>query len=135
MKRNFILTENQYKRLIKKFINESYSEEDLKYTHPVSGKECKIKVAKNNHTDLSWNRYSAVLVCDLYEDGKESVVATLSITGNSPEKVKKFVCDNIELVYSELDEMMSDDIEYELNEDFNPDRWEVIDEPIKCDLE
>ena len=126
----FIITESQYRRLFEN----SEEEEDLKYTHPVSGKGCKIKIARNNFTDRTWNQYSAVLVCDLYDDGYETIVATLPVTGNNPQEVKKIVCNNIEKLYQHLDDIMSDDYEIEINENENTNRWTLLNEPINCNL-
>lgn len=137
MKKKIRLTESELIRLIKRIINEEkYSEEDLKYTHPRTGAACKIKVAENKVTNLEFSKFSAILVCDNYNDGEYMVTAELPVDGPTPESVSNFICKNIKRTYEILDKML-DYPEYddELMEDVGHRRWNVIDKPIKCNLE
>jgi hypothetical protein len=137
MKRKIRLTESELISLIKKIIKEeNYSEEDLKYTHPRTGVACKIKVAENKVTNLEFSKFSAILVCDNYNDGEYMVTAELPVDGPTPEFVSDFICENIERTYEILDEMLDhEEYDDELMEDVGHRRWNVIDEPIKCSSE
>lgn len=75
MKNVITLTESDLYRIVNRILKESYSEEHLKYTHPKTGDECLIKVAKRKND----GRYTAVLTCDLYKDGDETVIAELPL--------------------------------------------------------
>ena len=132
MKNIIRLTESQLINLIKGVIKEErYSEEDITYTHPYSGKECKIKIARNKLTDRKFSEYGAVLVCDVYDNGKEMVIAEIPGTGPDPEYVNDLICNNIERVMSYLDHIFEGEKEY-ISEDVNSTRWDVIEDPIVC---
>ena len=91
------LTESELVSLIKKIIKEEKtSVEDIKYTHPRTGKECLIKVAKHKHSNRPSGAYTAVLVCDVYDDGEYMVIAELPVFGSSFDEVSDFLCDNLE---------------------------------------
>jgi predicted hydrocarbon binding protein len=131
-----LLTEDQFERLMKKILLENpESFEDLKYAHPRTGKMCKIKVAKSKVSRNDFENYGSVLVCDVYDDGQEMVVAELPVNGKSPQEVKDFICDNIERTYEILDDMLDYDEDIEINESISHRRWEIIDEPINCSSE
>lgn len=125
------LSERELVKLIKNVIVESnYSEEDLKYTHPVTGKSCKIKVAENKLSHTDFNKFGSVLVCEDWD--QEMVVAELPVFGPTFDYVKNFICDHVERTYEILDEMLSRNEEHELSESINHRRWIVIDDPINC---
>jgi hypothetical protein len=134
MKKKIRLTESELIRLIKKIIKEEkYSEEDLKYTHPRTGVACKIKVAENKLTNREHSKFSAILVCDNYNDGEYMVTAELPVSGPTSEYVSDFICENIERTYEILDEILDhEEFDDELMEDNQHRRWSIIDEPIKC---
>ena len=94
MKNIITLTESDLYRIVKKVIKENYSEEHLKYTNPKTGDECKIKMAKRKND----GRYSAVLTCDIYNNGNESVIAELPIITRTKEQLIKGICNNIETI-------------------------------------
>ena len=131
MKNIITLTESDIYRIVNRVIKEGYSEEHLKYTNPKTGKECKIKVAKRKN----FNKYSAVLTCDEYDTGDESVVAELPVFKNTKEEVAKFICDNIERTYEILDNMLTVSDEDFLTEDYEYSRFKVFDEPINCSVD
>lgn len=129
MKKVVRLTESELIGLIKKIIKENDErKEHLKYTHPVTGDECEIKIAKRKSDE----RYTAVLMCDMYHDGDPMVIASLPILKRTPEEVSKLICDNIERTYEILDSIISSvSDESILSESINS-RYEVLDEPITC---
>jgi len=132
MKKIIKLTESELINLIKSVIKEEkYSEEDLTYVHPYSGKECKIKIARNKLTDRKFSEYGAVLVCDVYDNGNEMVIAEIPGTGSDPQYVNDLICNNIEKVMSFLDHIFEGEKEY-ISEDVNSRRWDVIEDPVVC---
>jgi hypothetical protein len=133
MGRKVRLTESELIKLIKKVISESkYSEEDLKYTHPRTGENCKIKIAESKTTDLEFKRFGSVLVCEQW--GDEMIIAELPVSGPTFEYVRDYICDHLERTYEIIDEMLRDEEEYELSEGIDHRRWKVIDTPISCEL-
>lgn len=133
MKNIITLTESDIYRIVKRVIKEGYSEEHLKYTNPRTGKECKIKVAKRKHGDN--NKFTAVLTCDEYDTGDESVIAELPVFKNTKEEVAKFICDHIERTYEILDSMLTVSDEDFITEDYEYSKFQVFDEPINCSVE
>lgn len=131
MKNIITLTESDLYRIIKRVIKEDYSEEHLKYTHPRTGDECKIKVAKRKFD----GRYGAVLTCDIYNDGNETVVAEIPVIKRSKEDVVSFICDHLEKTYEILDNMLTVSDEDFIMEGSEYGRFEIIDEPINCSFE
>lgn len=104
------LTESELVSLIKKIIKEEkMSVEDIKYTHPRTGKECLIKVARHKFSDRPSGTYTAVLVCDLYDDGEYMPIAELPVFGSSFDEVSDFLCDNLDRTFEILDEMLDYD--------------------------
>jgi hypothetical protein len=130
MKTIINLTESDLYRIVKRIIKEGYSEEHLKYTHPRTGDECKIKVAKRKFD----NRYGAVLTCDVHSDGNESVVAEIPVIKRNKEDVVKFICDHIEKTYEILDNMLTVTDDDFIMEGSEYSRFEIIDEPINCSV-
>jgi hypothetical protein len=128
MKNVITLTESDLYRIVNRILKESYSEEHLKYTHPKTGDECLIKVAKRKND----GRYTAVLTCDIYKDGDESVIAELPVIKNSKESVANFICDHIERTYEILDNMLIVNDEDYITENTKYGKFEIIDEPINC---
>ncbi len=132
MKKIIRLKESELINLIKKVIREEkYSEEDLIYTHPVTGKECKIKVAENKLTDSKFRKFGAVVICDIYDNGKEMVIAELPANGPTAEYVNDLICDNLDKTFKILDDMFENETE-DLIESIESNRWNVIDSPIVC---
>ena len=124
------LKESDLYRIVKRVIKESYSEEHLKYTNPKTGDECKIKMAKRKNDD----RYTAVLTCDLYNDGDESVVAELPVIKSTTEELTKFICKNIEKTYEILDNMLTvSDEDLLMNESIDQ-KFIILDDPINCSV-
>jgi hypothetical protein len=133
MGRKVRLTESELIKLIKNVISEgTYSEEDLKYTHPRTGEMCKIKVAESKTRDRDFDRFGSVLVCEKW--GSEMIVAELPVSGPSFEYVRDFICKHIERTYEIIDEMLGDEEEYELSESMDNRRWRVVNNPISCDI-
>ena len=133
----FIVTENQFKKLIKTIKEEEkYSEEELTYTNPENGKECFIRIAKKKFSENDRNQYSAVLVCDEFDSGNLNVVAELPVNEPTSKKAKQKICDNIERIYEILDDMFMEYTgEGQLAEDIESSRWEVMDTPIFCNID
>jgi hypothetical protein len=132
MKKKIRLTESELINLIKRIVKEEkFSTQDLTYNHPVTGKECKIKIARNKVTDTKFKRYGAVLTCDVYDNGKEMVVAELPATGPTPEYVNDLICDNLDTTIAMLDDMFENETE-DLAESVESNRWTVIEDPIVC---
>ena len=133
MKKIIRLTESELVGLIKKIIKEEkYSEEDLKYTIPGTGKECKIKIARNKVKMGEKEEFKPILVCDMYDTGNEFVVAEIFYSAPSADEVRDFICDNYEMVIAELDSMFDQEEPENIMEAVDSRRWEVIDEPIVC---
>lgn len=133
MKKKIRLTESELIRLIKRIIKEEkYSEEDIKYTHPMTGEACKIKVAKNKVTDMENRQYGSILVCIDEEYGDERIEAELPVDGRTPEEVSDFICENLERTFEILDDMLSYEEENQIFEDVYSQRWDIIDQPIVC---
>jgi hypothetical protein len=129
------LTESELVSLIKKIIKEEKtSVEDIKYTHPRTGKECLIKVAKHKHSNRPSGAYTAVLVCDVYDDGEYMVIAELPVFGSSFDEVSDFLCDNLDRTFEILDEMLDyDKSGEEISESYSKfSKWDVIEKPIVC---
>jgi hypothetical protein len=129
------LTESELVSLIKKIIKEEkMSVEDIKYTHPRTGKECLIKVAKHKHSNRPSGAYTAVLVCDVYDDGEYMVIAELPVFGSSFDEVSDFLCDNLDRTFEILDEMLDyDKSGEEISESYSKfSKWDVIEKPIVC---
>lgn len=135
MKKVIRLTESELIGLIKKIIKENddsnIKHEHLKYNHPVTGDECEIKIAKRKSDD----RYTAVLMCDMYHDGDPMVIASLPIFKRQPEQVSKVVCDNIEKTYEILDSIISSISEEPILNESIYSKYEILDEPITCSSE
>ena len=112
-------------------MEEKVSTQDLTYTHPVTGKECKIKIAKNKNVTNKFRKYGAVLVCDVYDNGNEMVVAELPASGPTAEYVNDLICDNLEITMQQLDDMFENEVE-DLVESTESARWIVLDDPIVC---
>jgi hypothetical protein len=99
------LTESELVTLIKKIIKEENTTfDDIKYTHPRTGEECLIKVAKYRHSNRGGRQYSAVVLSDVYNDGEYMVIAELPVTGKSADEVSDFICDNLDRTFEILDE-------------------------------
>ena len=129
------LTESELVNLIKKIIKEENTTfDDIKYTHPRTGEECLIKVAKYKHSNRGGRQYSAVVLCDVYNDGEYMVIAELPVTGKSVDEVSDFICDNLDRTFEILDDMLDyDKSGEELLEDYSKfSKWEIVDEPIVC---
>lgn len=133
------LTESELVNLIKKIIKEEEATtfDDIKYTHPRTGEECLIKVAKYKHSNRGGRQYSAVVLSDVYNDGEYMVIAELPVTGKSVDEVSDFICDNLDRTFEILDDMLDyDKSGEELLEDYSKfSKWEIIDEPIVCSNE
>lgn len=136
MKRRIRITESQLKSLIKKIVEreEKYSEEDLKFPNEVYGKDCIIRVAKKKKTNMPGREYGAVVLCDINDDGNLFVVGELTVFGKTEEQVNKLICQNIELVKAEYDELFQE-TEEPLMESIESSRWVVSDSPVKCDFD
>ena len=133
MKKKIRLTESELVRLIKKIIKEEkYSEEDIKYTHPMTGEACKIKVARNKLTSMEYNQYGSILVCVDEEYGDDRIEAELPVNGSTPEDVSDFICENIERTFELLDDMLTYEEEEPISEEDYSQRWDIIDQPIVC---
>jgi len=131
------LTESELVSLIKKIIKEEKTTmDDIKYIHPVTGKECLIKVAKHKYTNRFGVEYGSILVCDEFNDGDYITVAELPVNGSSFEEVSDLICDNLEGVFNILDKMFKNESESEREEVMEGyskyGKWEVIDQPIVC---
>ena len=129
------LTESELVNLIKKIIKEENTTfDDIKYTHPRTGEECLIKVAKYKHSNRGGRQYSAVVLSDVYNDGEYMVIAELPVTGKSVDEVSDFICDNLDRTFEILDDMLDyDKSGEELLEDYSKfSKWEIVDEPIVC---
>ncbi len=131
MKTIINLTESDLYRIVNRILKEDYSEEHIKYNHPKTGDECFIKVARRKND----GKYTAVLTCDLFKDGDESVVAELPVFKNTKESVANFICDNLERTYEILDNMLTVDDEDFITESSKYGKFDVIDEPINCSFE
>ena len=133
------LTESELVNLIKKIIKEEEATtfDDIKYTHPRTGEECLIKVAKYKHSNRGGRQYSVVVLSDVYNDGEYMVIAELPVTGKSADEVSDFICDNLDRTFEILDDMLDyDKSGEELLEDYSKfSKWEIIDEPIVCSNE
>jgi hypothetical protein len=136
MKRKYRLTESELIRLIKGVIKEEKETvKHLTYTHPYAEEQeldndgqCTIQIAQKTNNE---NMYGVVLVCSKYD--KPMVVAELGPKSENPKKLKHLICNNLERTYEILDELV-EEVDYdELNEDFEYDRYNVIDDPITCD--
>ena len=127
------LTESELVSLIEKIIKEERTTmDDIKYIHPVTGKECLIKVAKHKYTNRFGAEYGSILVCDEYGDGEYMTVAELPINGSSFEEVSDMICNNLERVFEILNKMLAGESE-EITEDYSKySKWDVIDQPIVC---
>ena len=133
MKKKIRLTESELVRLIKKIIKEEkYSEEDIKYTHPMTGEACKIKVARNKLTSMEYNQYGSILVCVDEEYGDDRIEAELPVNGSTPEDVSDFICENLERTFELLDDMLTYEEEEPISEEVYSQRWDIIDQPIVC---
>jgi len=133
MKKRIRLTESELISLIKRVIKEEkYSEEDIKYTHPMTGEACKIKVARNKVTDMENRQYGSILVCVDEEYGDERIEAELPVDGRTPEEVSDFICENIERTFEILDDMLTHEEEEPISEEVYSQRWEIVNQPIVC---
>ena len=133
MKKKIRLTESELIRLIKRVIEEEkYSEEDIKYTHPMTGEACKIKVARNKLTSMEYNQYGSILVCVDEEYGDDRIEAELPVNGSTSEEVSDFICENIERTFELLDDMLTYEEEEPISEEVYSQRWDIIDQPIVC---
>lgn len=133
MKKKIRLTESELIRLIKRIIEEEkYSEEDIKYTHPMTGEACKIKVARNKLTSMEYNQYGSILVCVDEEYGDDRIEAELPVNGSTPEDVSDFICENIERTFELLDDMLTYEEEEPISEEVYSQRWDIMDQPIVC---
>lgn len=133
MKKIINITELDLIKIIKKVINEEkYSEEDISYIHPITEESCKIKIAKNKSTNIEWNKYGAILVCEDKEYGGERIEAELPIFDITAEGVNDFICENIERTFEILDDMLSYEEEVQISEEIYSQKWSIIDQPIFC---
>jgi len=138
MKRKIRLTESELINLIHKIIKEEKETQDhLKYTHPRfeeleldNDGECQIRVARNKHND----KFSPILVCSRY--GKDLISAELPLRTKTKESIIKFICDHIEKTYQILDNMLDHNYDPDsISESTENSRWEIIGDPIVCDLD
>lgn len=133
MKKKIRLTESELINLIKRVIEEEkYSEEDIKYTHPMTGEACKIKIARNKVTDMEHRQYGSILVCIDEEYGDERIEAELPVDGRTPEEVSDFICENLERTFELLDDMLTYEEEEPISEEVYSQRWDIVDQPIVC---
>ena len=133
MKKKIRLTESELIRLSKRIIEEEkYSEEDIKYTHPMTGEACKIKVARNKLTSMEFNQYGSILVCVDEEYGDDRIEAELPVNGSTPEDVSDFICENLERTFELLDDMLTYEEEEPISEEVYSQRWDIMDQPIVC---
>lgn len=133
MKKRIRLTESELIKLIKSIIKEEkYSEEDIKYTHPMTGEACKIKVARNKLTSMEFNQYGSILVCVDEEYGDDRIEAELPVNGKTPEDVSDFICENLERTFELLDDMLTYEEEEPISEEVYSQRWDIVDQPIVC---
>jgi len=133
MKKKIRLTESELIRLIKRIIEEEkYSEEDIKYTHPMTGEACKIKVARNKLTSMEFNQYGSILVCVDEEYGDDRIEAELPVNGSTSEEVSDFICENLERTFELLDDMLTYEEEELISEEVYSQRWDIMDQPIVC---
>lgn len=134
MGRKIKITESQLDRLLKRIINEDEnSGGDLKFYNETYKKDCIIRVARKKDSATP-NSYRAVVLCDVFDDGELYVVGELSVYGKSEEEVNEFICDNLEEVKKEFDELFGV-IEEPLMESVKSSRWDVSDNPITCEIE
>lgn len=128
-----LLTENQFERLMKKILLENpESFEDIKYTHPMTGEACKIKVARNKVTDMEHRQYGSILVCIDKEYGGERIEYELWVDGPTPKIVSDTICENLERTFEILDEKLTYEEEEPISEEVYSQRWDIIDQPIVC---
>lgn len=133
MKKKIRLTESELVNLIKRIIKEEkYSEEDIKYTHPMTGEACKIKIARNKVTDMKHRQYGSILVCIDKEYGDERIEYELWVDGPTPEIVSNTICENLERTFEILDEKLTYEEEGPISEEVYSQRWDIIDQPIVC---
>jgi hypothetical protein len=80
-------------------------------------------------------RYSAVLTCDIYNNGTESVIAELPIITRTKEQLIKGVCNNIEKMYDLLDKMLMTTEDDFLIEEKNYEKFRILDDTINCSVD
>jgi hypothetical protein len=134
MKRRIRLTESQLVSLIQRIVEEEkYSEEDLTFPNEVYGKDCIIRAARKKRTNMPGREYGAVVLCDVNDTGNLFVVGELTVFGKTEEEVNQRICQNIEQVKAEYDELFQGE-EETLMESIESSRWDVSDRPISCDF-
>lgn len=136
MKRKIRLTESQLVSLIQRIVEEEkYSEEDLKFYNETYDKDCIIRVARKKQSNIPGRKYGAVVLCDVNDTGNLFVVGELTVFGKTEEEVKEFICQNIEEVKAEYDQLFNgEENEEPIMESIESSRWDVSDEPISCDF-
>lgn len=134
MKRRIRITESQLASLIKKITEseEKSSEEDLTFYNDTYGKDCIIRVAKKRNSNMPGGKYSAVVLCDVNDTGNLFVVGELMVSGETEKEVNKFICQNIETIKDEYDELFRD-TEETIMEAIESSKWIVSNKPINCD--